>query len=203
MRTKKQKPLTQEQQNRQYYLSIGRCPRCGGKRPLYNGRVLCEVCAEKHDAEQARRVNQWREAGRCTRCGGETDADHVQCQSCREYMSPIRSKASKKWRDGLKERGMCTQCGKTWAEIGHSYCAKCLQKHAEQHKKYDPNGDKQRARRQARIDAGLCIDCGAPTEGKSRCSRCLEMQLDRTRKHTILKRMDREAELARQGVYRA
>ena len=193
----------QQRANRLYYLGIGKCPRCGGANPVAPGRPLCVECQIKHDTEQTNRRNRWRAEGRCTRCGGETDPDHVQCAKCREEMKGIRNRAAKKWRDGLREEGRCTRCGIRFAEYGHSHCSICLKRHKESQFRYDPGGKKHAARRQARRDAGLCIDCGKPTDGHSRCPRCIELQRDRTRKHKILKRMDREAELARQGVYRA
>ena len=193
----------QKRANRLYYLSRGLCPRCGGANRIVEGRVLCEECQVKHDTGQTESRTRWRTEGRCTRCGGETDQDHVQCQSCRDKMAIIRNKAAKKWRDKKREQGKCTYCGLRFAEYGHSYCSICLKKHKAHQEAYDPGGKKHAARRQARRDAGLCIDCGAPAYGKSRCPRCIELQRDRTRKYQILKRMDREAELARQGVYRA
>jgi hypothetical protein len=84
-------------------------------------------------------------------------------------------------------------------------CEKCLEAHREDSRKSNQNGIKAKARREARIAAGLCIDCGKPTdrEGKARCSACLEARRDSTRKYQILKRMDREAEEARRRSYAA
>lgn len=189
----------QSRENRAYYLRNGRCPRCGGKRPLANGRVLCLECQRKHDEDQRARLARWRAEGRCTRCGGETDAEHAQCQSCREYMAPIRRAASKRWRDRMIEAGMCTRCGKTWAEPGRKYCRACLAKHAAETNTPE-NREKANLRRAERRAAGLCIDCGAPTEGHQRCERCLEMRRDSTRKHAILKRIQREADRARGAI---
>ena len=193
----------QQRANRLYYLRIGKCPRCGGANHIVPGRVLCVECQIKHDTEQTNRRNRWRAEGRCTRCGGETDPDHVQCAKCREEMKGIRNRAAKKWRDSKREQGKCTRCGIRFAEYGHSHCAICLKLHRKSQAAYDPHGAKAKARRETRRAAGLCIDCGKPTQGHSRCPRCTELQRDRTRKYKILKRMDREAELARQGVYRA
>lgn len=183
-------------ENRAYYLSRGLCPRCGGKARVEEGRVLCQDCQKKHDRWQKDSRAQWKEQGRCTRCGRERDTDTVLCAKCRAYMADIRrdnAKVSKERRDKLREKGFCTRCGKTWAEPGHSFCGKCLERHRretntpEQKQKAD-------ARRRARVEAGLCIDCGKPTkDGKQRCRACVEARRDSTRKYQIMQRIKREA----------
>ena len=187
-------------ENRAYYLGRGLCPRCGGKNRVQEGRVLCIECQKKHDDEQINRRKLYKETGRCTRCGAERDDWHKLCARCREYMSDLyRDNAgkSKKRRDDLREKGLCTRCGKTWAEPGRSWCKKCQ----TAHKGYTKGPEyraKVNAARQARRDAGLCIDCGAPTEdGKQRCQRCIEMRRDSTRKYQIMRKIKREAEKAR------
>lgn len=169
---------------------------------MAEGRVMCDVCAEKHDVEQDKRRKAWKEAGKCTRCGGETDGQHVQCQSCREYMAPIRALAAREWRARKAEEGKCTLCGKVWAEPGRRLCKKCAEKHRSANNKPEYRV-REKAKRQARIEAGLCVDCGAVAiVGQRRCERCRNLQRDRTRKYSILRRIKKEAEQARMGVYR-
>lgn len=188
-------------ENRAYYINSGRCPRCGGKNRLMDGRVLCVECAKKHDDSQIRRRAEWLAAGRCPRCGRERDDEHKMCARCREYMSDIRRRGAEKARqrrDELREMGMCTRCGKTWAEPGRSTCRRCADRHNADVRRWDPTGEKKRQRRQARIDAGLCIDCGRPVgDGRQRCQACRDARMDSARKYKINQRIKREAERAR------
>lgn len=196
------KNTEQQRANRAYYLRNGRCPRCGGKNPLANGRVLCLECQQKHDKWQQDHRAQWAAEGRCTRCGRERDGKYTLCPKCREYMSDIRrdnAANAKKRRDGFRAIGFCTRCGKTWAEPGKAWCQKCLDEH-KSYCKQEAYRQKARERRQARIDAGLCIDCGAPTEGHQRCERCLEMRRDSMTKYRIIQRIKREADRARGAI---
>ena len=178
-------------ENRAYYLNRGRCPRCGGKNPVIDGRVLCFECQDKHDREQVERRKAWQEEGRCTRCGRERDSEKVLCATCREYMRDIKhggAQAAKDRRDWLREAGMCTRCGKTWAEPGRFWCKKCQAEHRRT-TKGEEYRKKVNARRQERKEAGLCIDCGAPSNGQLRCQKCNEARMDSTRKYRIIKRL--------------
>ena len=76
--------------NRQYYLSRGRCPNCGGKNPVQEGRVLCYECQQKHDKEQTERRKRWKSEGRCTRCGSDNGGNGSLCPDCKAYMDSIR-----------------------------------------------------------------------------------------------------------------
>ena len=186
--------------NRQYYLSRGRCPRCGGKNPLQKGRVLCIECQQKHDEEQNERRKRWKAEGRCTRCGSDKGGPGTLCPDCKAYMTDIRrnnAQVCKARRDRLRMEGKCTRCGIRYAELGRSWCRKCL----DAHKAYT-NSAEQRAktqkRREALVAAGRCIDCGKPTNnGKKRCDDCLAARRDSTIKYKILKKMDAEAAKAR------
>ena len=195
----------QHRQNRQYYLSQGRCPRCGGSNPVQKGRALCVECQQKHDDEQTKRRNLWKSEGRCIRCGGERAEGRSQCQKCLDDRKAknINAAACAKRRQKKILEGRCIRCGTRFAALGHVMCEKCLEAHRDDSRKSNQNGAKAKARREARIAAGLCIDCGKPTdrEGKARCSACLAARRDSTRKYQILKRMDREAEEARRRSY--
>lgn len=183
-------------ENRAYYLSRGLCPRCGGKAHVQPGRVLCVECQQKHDSDQHNRRAKWREEGRCTRCGRERDdPEKSMCAKCREYMHEIRknnAEYAKERRDMLRERGICTRCGIRYAEPFRSWCSKCQQKHKNDLAGNAKQIERARKRREERKAAGLCIDCGRPSEGMSRCPRCNEMRRDSTRKYKIGKRIDAE-----------
>lgn len=193
--------------NRQYYLSRGRCPRCGGTNPVQVGRVLCVECQQKHDKEQTERMNRWRQEGRCIRCGSERAEGRMQCQKCLDNRKEkgINAASARKWREKKLAEGRCVICGLRFAAMGHVMCEKCLEAHREDSRKSSKNGAKAKARRESMIAAGRCIDCGKPNDrdGKSRCSACLAARRDSNRKHAILKRMDREAEEARRRSYAA
>ena len=172
---------------------------CGGRNAVVPGRCRCEECNEKHNHRQRERRARLKAEQVCARCGATLDGDGTMCADCREYMHGIREKYRDQERAKRERRiltGMCTRCGSTWAEPGRTMCRKCLDAHArftctegQRVKKYE--------RRQARRDAGLCIDCGAPSGGSSRCQRCSEMRKDSARKYRILQRIKKEADKAR------
>lgn len=190
-------------ENRRYYLRTGRCPRCGGKNPLMPGRSLCWDCAKKHDDQQNVRRAEWKSTGLCARCGGERDSKYKTCAKCRAYMTVLRRKKAaeeKERRDVLRDKGLCTRCGKTWAEPGRAWCRKC----ADQHKRYtksDAYREKHRAWLEERVNAGKCIDCGAAVrDGRLRCDRCNEMRKDSNRKYRITQRIKQEAKRNRRRI---
>lgn len=185
----------QEKANRLYYLSRGRCPRCGGQNPVEPGRKLCKECRIKasdarHDLRQRRR-----EAGVCTRCGNPLpeDSKFVQCEDCRVYIGTFR-KFNKRRYERLKAQGKCVKCG-DWAEPGRTMCRKCLDAHVAYERSYgDQIKENKRQRREAYKAVGLCIDCGEPVDGEhTRCKRCREMRMDSCRKYRITKRLRQEA----------
>lgn len=186
--------------NRLYYLSQGRCPRCGGKSPVQPGRVLCMDCQKKHDDEQRERRARWRGEGKCTRCGGDRDSEKTMCAKCREYMHDIRREGAeyaKERRDAFREKGICTRCGIRYAEPLRAWCYVCAKKHRQYTAGNERQIERSKKRRDERKAAGLCIDCGRPSDGKSRCPRCTEMRRDSTRKYQIIKRIEKQAEEAR------
>lgn len=145
---------------------------------------------------------------RCSRCGrmftpvpGDT---HKTCPRCAEYRRTHAKPHSADNRArymAYREHGICVTCGATWAEPGHVRCKACMEKQRAFQAKHDPTGERRRARRQARIDAGLCIDCGRPTEdGRQRCRRCIDMRMDSTRKYRIMKKIEARAREARKGA---
>ena len=188
--------------NREYYLRNGRCPMCGGKRPVEPGTHRCRECAIRECDRKAAKKQRWITAGRCSRCGGElADDGRRTCPECRAKAlkySARNAQSQKTLSDKRKEGGKCVRCGVRWAEAGHTLCKQCLQSERARSKRYDPDGAKRREKRQQRIDAGLCIDCGTPTEnGRKRCQRCIEMRRDSTRKYKIIKRLEREVQNVR------
>lgn len=186
--------------NRLYYLRQGRCAACGGKNPVIKGQTLCIECNQKHNDSHNARKRAWRESGLCTRCGAERDSERRMCKRCREYSADLRkmnSENAKKWRAKQRAKGFCTRCGKTWAEPGMSWCRKCQIIHRRETNN-DDQRQKTRERRQKRIEAGLCIDCGAPAKtGSKRCERCIEMRRDSSQKYRIKKKLEKQIEEAR------
>ena len=73
--------LEKVRKNTAYYLSIGRCPKCGGKNPLEKGFKRCRSCAFK----QAKRRERYSAEGRWPSCGGvREDPKYKTCRRCRE-----------------------------------------------------------------------------------------------------------------------
>lgn len=186
--------------NYRYYQDRGRCPQCHGKRLVTPGYKSCEVCRERGKKRYAERCEKLRKAGVCIRCGKPKAEDRTLCPDCLKYKTKYSIKQSHDRYYSLLEAGKCVRCGVRYAEAGHSNCRKCLERHKAEIKRYDPDNAKKNARRQARREAGLCIDCGKPAlEGSSRCKKCTEARRDSARKYSILKAIDRQAEKARRN----
>ena len=78
----------------------------------------------------------------------------------------------------MKDHGICPSCGQNYIWPGLWGCKDCVRKNKLTKKKHDPDGMKNytanKARREMRMANGLCIDCGKPSNGASRCERCAE-----------------------------
>ena len=165
------------------------------------GRVLCEMCAEKHDTQQTLKRKQWREEGKCGRCGAELPNGEKgrMCDKCREYTARFREanrQQAKERRERLRAKGMCTRCGEMTADAGHVTCWKCRARHKAEIKRNDPDNAKKYARRQERIEQGLCIDCGRKAEhGKMRCFICNRKQAESQQVYRIKKKIQKSAEM--------
>jgi predicted amidophosphoribosyltransferase len=119
----------------------------------------------------------------------------VTCEKCRRVRGKQKSEAMKAKRLAWKAAGKCQECGKRWAEAGKTLCKPCLKALKERQKRNDPDNAKKYARRQARVDKGLCIDCGRKTEpGKKRCDRCRKMRRESEEKYRLKKKLAREAQ---------
>ena len=183
--------------NRLYYLNAGRCPNCGGKRPVVKGKKRCAECMERERQRKKELHDQRKSDGLCLRCGGPRDDKYMTCSKCREKDAAFKrnDKAAYNVRKAL---GMCVDCGVNAAEAGRVLCKKCMNRRKVHNRISDPGWTKKYERRKRLIEAGLCIDCSKPTlNGKQRCPTCIEARRDSTRKYQIKQRIQREADEAR------
>lgn len=100
------------------------------------------------------------------------------------------------------ERGICPECGITYAEPGHVYCKTCTKRQRAYQKRRDPNGEKHKEYlktvRTYRRTNGLCVDCAIPVEdGRVYCPKCRARRAENELMCKIRKRMKREAEKER------
>lgn len=114
----------------------------------------------------------------------------------------LKSKSNKERYKWYYDHGLCTTCGRIWAEPGKVRCKACEAKIAVYHERSKEKRRKQqRKRREERIAAGLCTECGKrkANPGMRMCERCRQMRNDSTRKYKIQKRIEREAQKARES----
>ena len=112
----------------------------------------------------------------------------------------LKSKTCKERYKWYYDHGLCTTCGRVWAEPGKVRCKACEAKIAMYHERSkEQRQERQRQRREERIAAGLCTECGKrpANPGMRMCERCRMMRNDSTRKYKIQKRIEREAQKAR------
>ena len=188
--------MRNDKENWAYFLKNGNCPRCHGLRRVEPGMKTCAVCALKNRESNRQRRAQWAAEGRCHSCGRElTDERYVTCDLCRKVRGVRRSEGMKARRLAWKAEGKCQECGVRWAEAGKTMCKPCLKALKDRDRRNDPDHAKKYARRQARVEKGLCIDCGRKAEpGKKRCNRCRDMRRESEQKYRIKKKLAREAQ---------
>lgn len=93
-----------------------------------------------------------------------------------------------------KSHGICPECGQNKAVEGHVYCVTCAEAQAvcnmirrarmtpeEKAEEYQKRQPRRKMLYQKRKAQGLCVSCGRPTEGKTRCRRCAEKMNEQQR----------------------
>ena len=103
-----------------------------------------------------------------------------------------RNKARCKARyDWLKANGYCVRCGREKAEKGRVTCMTCNANVRDRNRIYmreyrrthlDECRARESAYREKLKSEGRCVHCGAPSDGKRLCRRCLNKQLAWARK---------------------
>ena len=161
--------------------AAGHCPRCGDRAPAPE-RSVCAPCAEKRNAASRARDARLRAEGKPRR-------------------DPARARAAERKRarrqaDERRAAGICVRCGTAPAADGRKSCEPCLEnRRASDRAKYaagkaaglpygGANADakrragraKSKRRQKERVEAGLCIRCGAcpPADGGTTCRPCRE-----------------------------
>ncbi|MGN1346959.1 MAG: hypothetical protein ACI4V1_09240, partial [Eubacteriales bacterium] len=135
-----------------------RCVRCGCEDAFtMNGRALCAECAEKN------------------------------LLKTKEYYSAHRDELSQKAKKryySLKERGLCTICGRRRAKRWHTQCEVCLSiEKARYRRKYV-------SLREERNAKNVCLRCGkAPrVDGLKVCAECRGKLEDMARRSAAIRR---------------
>lgn len=176
----------QQRANYRYYLSIGKCPHCGGRNPVEPGHNRCRECGLRYSEQMHNRREFRRANGLCTRCGRPLPEGHqyVQCDECRTYVQSFY-KFNKARYESRKEQGLCVKCG-AFAEPGKTMCKKCLDQWHESENREMYREQKRQKRKECR-EKGLCIDCYTRKvePGHTRCKRCRDLRMDSTRKYRI------------------
>ena len=135
-------------------VAAGVCVRCA--RPAIAGRTMCEQHKNEHQDKRANR----RYHGRCFHCSHEAVAGRSMCQ---RHLDTSREKQQRR-----ADRGFCRRCPQR-AAIGSRHCDSCLRQRATEEK----------VKRKRNAEAGLCVACSAPADGKVFCPTCRE----KSRKH--------------------
>lgn len=87
-------------------------------------------------------------------------------------------------------RGICPVCRKRAVAIGLKACPECLEENANRcaaWKMANPELYKERrhARYQKARENGVCVNCGKPSGGKSRCPRCAAKEYARRKANYV------------------
>ena len=116
------------------------------------------------------------------------------------------SRSGRKRYDERKEEGLCTRCGKRWAEAGRRKCRLCRerdQKHYRENNTREYLYNYKKRQKAERKENNLCVNCGQPLDLSeiginTFCARCREQRREaqnvrrlRMRIHGI-KRTDRK-----------
>ena len=158
-----------EKENVRYWelAEKGICVECG-KVPAVQGGRLCKVHRERHreSVRKSKAKKRWR------------DRKFVDCEICgikikkisqTKYCRPCSVDRNGAWHlrrrfARLKERGLCTDCGRVPAREDRVYCEECSVKQV---------GARRRLYNERKRE-GLCIQCGKKPRGKTtlRCEEC-------------------------------
>ena len=87
-----------------------------------------------------------------------------------------------------KEEGLCTRCGKRWAEAGQTKCRPCRerdQKWSRDNSIREYLREYKRLQKAERREKNLCINCGQPLEPQeigtnTNCTKCRKKNMERT-----------------------
>ena len=162
-------------------IAAGRCTRCGHRRPVEGGRT-CERCRRKRRLAERARAERRRAAG----IKRVRDPESRAAEYARARQRAVERKAA----------GRCVNCGNRDAEPGLTLCLACARRRraaerARYHRaksaglKYGGKSAmtkrskariRSRQRRQARLDAQMCVRCGRqpPVDGGASCEACLQ-----------------------------
>lgn len=115
-----------------------------------------------------------------------------------------RNAYQRELRSWYKSNGICIQCGSVWALPGHVRCKDCFIRDKGYHKRFDPDGAKNRERkritREKRLAAHECLNCGVKLGDDYMyryCPRCKAKRIEASQRYDIRQRLKREAEKER------
>ena len=178
----------------------GLCATCG-RAPSEPGRRECAPCAETRRARQRERYREARaagqvyggrdpetcrevarrarrkrrEAGLCRACGAHPPADGaILCEPC----LTMRRAADRAAYAARRAASLCTGCGIEVTD-GAARCARCAARQAAGVSREKKNAAKRRRYARLRVQ-GLCVSCGAPSGGASRCAPCARCAYERS-----------------------
>ena len=188
-------------------IARGMCPRCGKARPAPD-RTLCRHCGGKRRKAERARCAKAKAAGRlyggrdaercrafardrgrrrdrarqdartCTRCGTHPPVEGgTVCEPCHV----ARRDRERKQYAARRAAGLCGRCG-TPAPSDAAYCDRCARSAAKRSRKKAKNARSRQRYVQRRVRR-LCIDCGASSQGASRCPPCARRSWARSGEH--------------------
>lgn len=165
----REKQREYKKKSRDFFKSIGLCPKCGENR-LFGDEKMCPECLAK--AYEYNRKSK----------------EHRNISNADIYKKDIAR---------LKSEGLCRGCRKRKVEGNHTYCQICLIKHRERGRKYRAEKSKDGITRSERPSYGLCYTCGNPidVEGKRSCSNCQKIYKENLNKAS--ERQDRSTHVWR------
>lgn len=139
--------------DRQFYKSIGICPRCG-KNKLWGDEKECPECAAK----------------------GYEYAMKSRARLGKEHYNITHSKWAKVAHHKRIEQGMCTRCGKRKADYNFKTCGICRARdNATRSKRIKP-----KIARNERFSIGLCYFCDNPIkDGYKVCEKHYQMNVEK------------------------
>lgn len=77
---------------------------------------------------------------------------------------------ARKKRKRLFDAGICTKCGKRWAEAGRAWCKPCNDEVTDEEKALHAQRNRERRARN-RVN-GLCVDCGRKVDDATKYIHC-------------------------------
>lgn len=119
--------------------------------------------------------------------GLDVHRNQMSVQTQKKDLERFKKSTHKRYAE-RKEEGLCTRCGKRWAEAGRTKCRPCYERDRKWYRDNNTREylyDYKKRQKAERGEKNLCVNCGQPLEPheigvNTNCEKCRAKQMERT-----------------------